>query len=163
MLQRFASSQNPYRFSIRATDKGNVGEDLSDLFDKEDLRDIEVQEELMEDYLKDYEVNDEILEKVFKLNKKYNKLAEEDEDVSRNINWKLKKLSWSNLFNYGEDNVIDFEKLRGTVGIFGKNYSVKVQSSIRCFLQFLTRLLKTSAKMLMSLIKISKRPMVWLR
>ena len=112
-------------FLNRATDKGNVGEDLSDLFDKEDLRDIEVQEELMEDYLKDYEVSDEILEKVFKLNKKYNKLAEENEDVSRNINWKLKRLSWDNLFNYGESNAIDFEKLRGTVGIFGKNYSGK--------------------------------------
>ena len=112
-------------FLNRATDKGNIGEDLSELFGKEDLRDIEVQEELMEDYLKDYEVNDEMLEKVFKLNEKYNKLAEEGEDVSRNVNWKLKKLSWNNLFNYGEDNVIDFENLYGTVGIFGKNYSGK--------------------------------------
>ncbi len=43
----------------------------------------------------------------------------------RNINWKLKKLAWDNLFNYGEDKAIEFEELKGTVGIFGKNYSGK--------------------------------------
>ena len=106
-------------------DKGNIDEGLAGSLETEDLRDLEVQEELMDEYLKDYEINDEMLKKVFKLNEKYNTLAEQDEDVSRNINWKLKKLAWSNLFNYGEDNVIDFEDLHGTVGIFGKNYSGK--------------------------------------
>ena len=38
---------------------------------------------------------------------------------------KLKKMSWSNLFNYGENNSLDFDKLDGIVGIFGKNYSGK--------------------------------------
>ena len=108
-----------------AGDKGNIDEELASSLETEDLRDLEVQEELMEEYLKDYEINDEMLKKVFILNEKYNKLAEEDEDVHRNINWKLKKLAWSNLFNYGEENAIDFEELQGTVGIFGKNYSGK--------------------------------------
>jgi hypothetical protein len=108
-----------------AGNKGNIDEDLAASLEKEDLRDIEVQEELIEEYLNDYECNDEVLKKVFKLNKKYNTLAEQDEDVSRNINWRLKKLAWDNLFNYGEGNAIDFENLRGTVGIFGKNYSGK--------------------------------------
>lgn len=105
--------------------KGNIDEDLAGSLETEDLRDLEVQEELIDEYLRDYEINDEVLKKVFKLNEKYNTLAEQDEDVSRNINWKLKKLAWNNLFNYGEDNVIDFEDLHGTVGIFGKNYSGK--------------------------------------
>jgi len=105
--------------------KGNIDEGLAASLETEDLRDLAVQEELIEEYLRDYEINDEMLKKVFKLNEKYNTLAEQDEDVSRNINWKLKKLAWNNLFNYGEGNVIDFEDLRGTVGIFGKNYSGK--------------------------------------
>lgn len=59
------------------------------------------------------------------MNKKYNKIVEEDEEVSRNINWKLQSLEWDNLFNYGKGNRIDFDKLNGIVGIFGKNYSGK--------------------------------------
>ena len=44
---------------------------------------------------------------------------------SRNVNWSLQGLEWDNLFNYGEGNFIDFTKLEGIVGIFGKNYSGK--------------------------------------
>ena len=39
--------------------------------------------------------------------------------------WRIKEIGWDNLFNYGGDNKINFEKLRGLVGIFGKNYSGK--------------------------------------
>jgi len=92
---------------------------------QEDLRDIAVQKDLIADYLKDYELSDEKLEKIYDLNKKYNTLIEENEEIGRNVNWKLKALKWSNLFNFGEDNIIDFENLSGVVGIFGKNYSGK--------------------------------------
>ena len=103
---------------------GNV-EDLTNGLAKEDLRDITIQEELIEEYLKDYQIDDETLESVCKLNRKYNVLAEQSEEVSRNINWRLKTFKWSNLFNYGEDNKIDFSNLNGVVGIFGKNFSGK--------------------------------------
>ena len=46
-------------------------------------------------------------------------------DVSRNVTWTLQKMTWDYLFNYGKDNSIDFTKLSGLVGIFGKNYSGK--------------------------------------
>tara|TARA_Y100000592_G_scaffold96953_1_gene166503 strand:- start:13426 stop:16563 length:3138 start_codon:yes stop_codon:yes gene_type:complete len=92
---------------------------------KQDLRDLKTQEELMAEYLNEFEVTDEVLEKVYDLNKIYNKQVEENEEVFRNINWSLQKLEWNNLFNYGEGNSIDFTKLEGIVGIFGKNYSGK--------------------------------------
>jgi len=92
---------------------------------EEDLRDITVQEEFISEYVKDYEADDETLEKVYELNRKYNAMAEAEEEVSRNVNWKLKKFEWSNLFNYGEGNSVDFTNLNGIVGIFGKNYSGK--------------------------------------
>jgi exonuclease SbcC len=65
------------------------------------------------------------LQKVFEINKKYNTTAEENEEVSRNIRWSLKSIKWDNLFNYGTNNKVDFEKLEGVVGIFGKNFSGK--------------------------------------
>ena len=92
---------------------------------KQDLRDIKTQEKLMEEYLNEFETSEEVLEKVYELNKKYNKQIEENEEVHRNINWSLQSLEWDNLFNYGEKNSIDFTKLEGIVGIFGKNYSGK--------------------------------------
>jgi DNA repair exonuclease SbcCD ATPase subunit len=92
---------------------------------KENLRDINVQESLIKEYLKPYNLSDTVLKQVFELNKKYNTTASEHEDVSRNVNWKLKKLEWNNLFNYGEGNEINFSNLNGIVGIFGKNYSGK--------------------------------------
>ena len=92
---------------------------------KENLRDISVQEKLIAEYLKDYSITDEMLQEVYKLNREYNAAISNTEDIMRNINWKIKRLEWDNLFNYGEDNSIDFTNLSGVVGIFGKNYSGK--------------------------------------
>ena len=92
---------------------------------QKDLRDIKVQEELIKEYLKEYEASDSVMRKVLELNQKFNTLIEQKEDTFRNINWSLKKMEWDNLFNYAEENVIDFTKLNGVVGIFGKNFSGK--------------------------------------
>ena len=92
---------------------------------KQDLRDLKTQEQLMSEYLDEFEVTEEVLDKVYSLNKKYNKLIEDNEEIYRNINWSLQTLEWDNLFNYGKGNSIDFSKLEGIVGIFGKNYSGK--------------------------------------
>lgn len=92
---------------------------------KENLRSKKVQEKLMKDYLEDYKVSDDVLQQVYEINSRYNSVIESQEDVCRNVNWKLRQVEWDNLFNYGENNVIDFDKLSGIVGIFGKNYSGK--------------------------------------
>jgi len=107
-----------------AGQRGNV-EDLATDDVEENLRDVTVQEKLIKEYLKDFEPTDEQLEAVFKLNRKCNATLAEKEDVQRNINWNLRTMHWNNLFNYGEDNSIDFDKLNGIVGIFGKNFSGK--------------------------------------
>jgi len=94
-------------------------------FKVENLRDKGVQENLIREYLIDYAPSEEILERVFELNRKYNSKIEETEEVARNINWNINRFEWDNLFNYGEDNSINFTDLQGIVGIFGKNYSGK--------------------------------------
>ncbi len=104
--------------------RGNV-EDITNGLGAEDLRNIKIQESLIKGYLKDYEPDDELMKRILDLNLKYNKLAEEDEEVSRNVSWRLRKLEFDNLFNYGEGNSIDFDKFEGIVGIFGKNFSGK--------------------------------------
>jgi len=107
-----------------AGDRGSV-EELTNGLIQEDLRDIAVQEEFIDEYLKDYQPSDDALKQVFDMNRKFNAIVEDEEDVRRNINWKLKKVEWDNLFNYGESNCIDFSKMEGIVGILGKNFSGK--------------------------------------
>ena len=105
-------------------DRTDITDSINNIF-QENLRDSAVQKRLINDYLKDYDPTEEIAEKVLELNKKYSSVVEEDEEVARNINWRLKSVEWDNLFNYGEGNKIDFENLNGVVGIFGKNFSGK--------------------------------------
>lgn len=105
-------------------ERGSVQDMAGDL-EVQDLRDVEIQEKLIKEYLKDYEVEPELMDDVLALNSKYNKIAEDNEEISRNVNWKLQSLEFDNLFNYGESNYIDFKNLSGIVGIFGKNYSGK--------------------------------------
>ena len=112
-------------FLNRASGERGSVEGLTDDLKTENLRDISVQEELIDEYLVDFEVPSETLEKVYELNEKYNKIVEDTEDVSRNINWRLNSFEFDNLFNYGEDNNVSFRELSGIVGIFGKNFSGK--------------------------------------
>jgi DNA repair exonuclease SbcCD ATPase subunit/DNA repair exonuclease SbcCD nuclease subunit len=92
---------------------------------KEDLRDPVVQEELIEEYLKEYEIDDDLIEEIHSINTHYNRIVEKEEEITRNVNWKLTSFKFDNLFNFGEGNSIDFGKMSGIVGIFGKNYSGK--------------------------------------
>jgi DNA repair exonuclease SbcCD nuclease subunit len=107
-----------------AGERGDVTE-LTENLKRENLRDINIQEELIDEYLKDYQVDSPTMEKVYELNRKYKKLVEDSEDVSRNVNWKLTNFEFDNLFNYGEDNRVSFDELNGITGIFGKNFSGK--------------------------------------
>ena len=107
-----------------AGERGNV-EELTNTLQTENLRDINIQEELIDEYLSDYQVDVDTLETVYELNRKYNKIVEDGEEISRNVNWKIRNFKWNNLFNYGEDNNVDFARMSGIVGIFGKNFSGK--------------------------------------
>ena len=107
-----------------ANNKENL-EQVSNLSKTLNLRDLSVQEEIISSYLKNYNPDNETLEKIFDMNKRFSSQVEQTEEVARNVNWNIKTLEWDNLFNYGDGNKIDFTKLNGVVGIFGKNYTGK--------------------------------------
>ena len=112
-------------FLNRASGDRKDMEESTNSLGKEDLRDLAVQERLIQEYLEDFHPSDETLKHVFSSNSNYNTKAEQQEDVQRNVNWRLSKLEWDNLFNYGEGNSIDFADKSGVVGILGKNFSGK--------------------------------------
>ena len=112
-------------FLNRAAGDRKDMQDATDSLGKEDLRELSVQERLISEYLEDFRPAEDTLRNIFAANSKYNTRAEQQEDVQRNINWKLQRLEWDNLFNYGENNYLDFSEKSGVVGILGKNFSGK--------------------------------------
>lgn len=98
-------------------------------------RDVSYQNEVIAEYLRsiDHSITDKDIEDVCMLNVDTNR-ALNIKPAVRNVVWKPKKLEFSNMFSYGEDNVIDFEQLNGLYGIFSPNTSGKSNLlNILCF------------------------------
>jgi DNA repair exonuclease SbcCD ATPase subunit/DNA repair exonuclease SbcCD nuclease subunit len=90
------------------------------------LNEIDFQNNLIENYLKakNPKIEQHVIDKIFEINRETNQLLTDDDRVS-NIQWIPKKFEFSNMFSYGENNVIDFTKLDGIAGIFASNASGK--------------------------------------
>jgi len=90
-----------------------------------DVSNVDYQNELILNYVKDeYYVDDSTELKIKEINDELNQILPE-EDVQRNINWKIKKFEFDNMFSYGENNVVDFTELNGIIGVFAPNASGK--------------------------------------
>ena len=90
-----------------------------------DINSTDVQFDLIRDYLNDnHIVSEEVLIKIKNINESLNQIIPEEE-VYRNVNWKLKHFEFSNMFSYGENNKVDFTKLNGIVGMFAPNAAGK--------------------------------------
>lgn len=75
---------------------------------------------LIQNFLKKDKVDDETIERVLNIHKEIRNLVPEDA-ILKDSSWKIKRMKFSNIFSYGEDNEIDFEKLKGITGIFSPN------------------------------------------
>jgi DNA repair exonuclease SbcCD ATPase subunit/DNA repair exonuclease SbcCD nuclease subunit len=95
--------------------------------DFENLRQVAVQEKLIRDFLKakNPDLSEVIVQKILELNRRYQIHVDQKDDTARNVNWEINKIGWSNLFNYGEGNIIDFSHLGGLTGLFAPNASGK--------------------------------------
>ncbi len=87
----------------------------------ENIRLPEIQEKLIREFLRPKNAPERVMQKIIDLNRKYQVSMDQREDISRNVKWRVLKMGWSNLYNYGEGNVIDFAQIRGLTGIFGAN------------------------------------------
>ena len=91
------------------------------------ISNVDYQNKLIETYLKDKYtevMDDDTLISVKVINKKLNDSLSKD-DQSKGIRSKPIKFEFSNMFSYGEDNVLDFTKLGDAYGLFAANASGK--------------------------------------
>ncbi len=87
---------------------------------KDDLRNPGVILKLVKEYHKGAVVSDDEWAEVGVLIEGYLQLVG-TEEIVRNTKWTLKHLKFDNTFAYGDGNIINFEALNGTIGIFGPN------------------------------------------
>jgi DNA repair exonuclease SbcCD ATPase subunit len=92
-----------------------------------DVNNVNVQNQLIQDWLErqyDNTIDKHLMLKILDVNKNLNAQINHD-DHSRNVNWRPVQLKFSNMFSYGEDNIINFGKMKGIYGIFAQNASGK--------------------------------------
>ena len=89
------------------------------------VKDETFQNQLIREYLeRQYLLDDDELNQITDINKEMNGLID-DSKIAENILWTPKDFQFSNMFSYGEDNLIRFDKAQGIVGIFAPNAAGK--------------------------------------
>ena len=89
------------------------------------VKDETFQNSLIRDYLeRQYLLEDSELDKIADINKELNTKINSD-NLPENILWTPKSLEFSNMFSYGEGNLVRFDRARGIMGIFAPNASGK--------------------------------------
>jgi len=92
---------------------------------KTDLRSSDTMTKLLKEYYKELNLSEKDQETLCETAKVYLRQVSTSEDSARNSKWSLRQLQWDNMFAYGEGNIVNFDKLRGIVGIFGPNRTGK--------------------------------------
>jgi len=102
-----------------------TGESNDRNFEIGDVTSTNYQTDLIADYVKrNFAVDDRLLSKIQKINQNLNQELDE-KDLAKSIRWKPLEFKFSNMFSYGENNVIDFSKMGGIMGIFAENATGK--------------------------------------
>jgi len=115
-------------FTIIKTDslaKKKTG-DRDNQIELEDITDINYQNSLISDYIQrmlPFVTPEDVLG-IQSLNKEINSRIVMDE-LTRNVQWKPVRFEFSNMFSYGENNIINFDKVSGLMGLFAPNASGK--------------------------------------
>lgn len=88
-------------------------------------RDTNVQMKLIREYLSDYDITDDVWKSIENINNDLNARLGEVDDRTRGIRWKPLRFEFSNMFAYGENNIVDFRNFAGIIGLFAPNASGK--------------------------------------
>jgi len=125
------SIQNVESCVSRMNDEGELETMDTNVVKEIDITDYNYQNAFLTQIMKDdYEdVPDEDIKAICQLNQEMNEhlqeLETENSTPITSSRFKILRLSFSNLYSFGSDNVIDFRNCRGTVGIIAANHMGK--------------------------------------
>lgn len=124
----------------------------------ENVVDLDVQQKLLSEYLSTFpNIDKGDIKKVLTLHEDlFNSTTTSEFDLYRGLNWNIKQMRFSNAFSYGEDNVINFEKLVGLTGIFSANASGKSSLLYSILTAFFNMSARASRKSIVDVINKKK-------
>lgn len=102
----------------------NTSTQLGDGIYQADIRNPQIQRQLVSSYFDNQQIDPVLLDQILTISDHLNSQLTHAE-VARGVVWKPKRFEFSNMFSYGENNVIDFSTLQGTCGLFAPNHSGK--------------------------------------
>ena len=106
---------------VYGTSIGGIGGfNIDDLkIEMENIRNPNIQATLIREYFKDRtDISEDTLSEAIEFNLELDTQIAVD-SVVRNVVWNFERFQFDNYFNYGEDNSIDFSKLRGKIVLVG--------------------------------------------
>jgi len=123
LYSRLKDSKNAEEIVFKIDHEVDPGiiETDGEVFSKKNLRDFSVHQRLMRNYYENTEISSKTWEKIEENISRYISSISKRESVTRNTRWSINKLMFDNTFGYGKENVLNFDKLGGITGIFGKN------------------------------------------
>lgn len=93
--------------------------------DLPNINDIDYQNKLIKDFVvQTYSVDEEIVDEIKQINIEINADIQ-IEDTLKNVRWSPIRFEWSNMFSYGEGNYVEFDDMKGVIGLFGPNATGK--------------------------------------
>jgi len=116
---------NPLSVQLTFKPIGSQGIGEIDISDSSNLADPDVQRDLLKQWFDSIEEDIDV-DQLMKIDTQITDVitTSEFEDFA-NSHWSLKKLTMENFMSYDESVVIDFEKMRGVIGLFGDNTAGK--------------------------------------
>lgn len=123
-IRKEYSNRDAVVIKLDKVGSSSVGDFDDNTINQGDVRNVQYQNQLLKEYLEDSGTDPLTVGKVLDINTKLNQELHLPE-ISRNVVWKPKKFEFSNMFSYGEDNVIDFGTKQGTCGLFAPNHAGK--------------------------------------
>lgn len=79
----------------------------------------------LEEFVRAKGADDDAVELIRTIDEECVRKTQDEDSLHPHAFWRVNKIAWSNLFNYGDGNVIDMDHALGLVGIFAPNASGK--------------------------------------
>jgi len=125
IITEIKKKYNPAEITINRINSMLSDGSIDNKLEIPNVGDVDYQNRLIQEYLgQNTNTTTEYIDLVKEINVQTNSKIE-TEDIIKNVRWSPQKFEWSNMFSYGENNIVDFTAMKGVIGLFSPNATGK--------------------------------------